>query len=1085
MNRPRGQSRTSLACILLALGCSPESDEPRGPQGSGRDLPAVRPGGDLAEPGARPPHPGTPWFEDVTEAAGIQFVHTSGMAGRKYGVETIGSGAAFLDCDNDGNFDLYIVNGADLPGYASPSAPRNALYRNLGNAAFEEGAADLGVADERYGMGVTAGDYDNDGDADLFVSNFGPNRLYRNGGRGEGWRFTDVTGRSALADDDSWSTGCAFADYDLDGDLDLYVANYLDYAFEEDSLSADGALVTPRRHLAPTEYPGRRDFLYRNDGGDRFADVTGEAGLLSLQCRELGVLFFDFDEDGDPDLFQGNDATPNFLYRNDGEAGFVEIGLPAGVAYNESGKPEGTMGVDAADVNGDGLFDLVATNFQWESNTLYRNLGEGRFRDATRGAGIGGASLDRLAFGTNFFDADNDGDQDLYVANGHIDENIAAFDAAAAYGQEDQLFLNDGAGGFTDVSDRAGPFFRMRLVGRGSAAADYDNDGDRDLFVVNSAQPAVLLRNDTPAGNRWLALRLKGTVSNRDGYGARVEVRSGGRIQVAEARSAAGYLSRSDPRLFFGLGNRDSVDHVAVRWPSGIRQEMSSLPANRVLEVIEPAGPVTAVSRHSGGDSPPARDYPKSTADLEMGWERAPMVLPASLRRQRAAVAGNIDSLGALVEASPGSAGAHLQLAGALLPGGRQAEAEAHYRQALALDPESAGAWIGLGKISGSRGALGRAVRHFEQALRLDPGNAEPHYLLGNIAVRREQLGRAVEHYEQALARDPGHELAWYNLAGTHASRTDFRPALEALERAARALPGNAELRMRLVHILFIQARYDEALEQLRRVEAVEPYHDELHALRARVLRRTGGADAARAALHKGLEGDSTNAALNAQLGILLLEQGEPAAAVGYLTRAVRENPDDAEAYYTLGQAYMGKGETRRGEIALGFFRRLQESDEELSRYKTAVALNPGDSEALYDLGAVYSRMGRFEAARQAYRACLSVREDHAEALNNLGNIYLRRHQPEKAVEVYGQALDRDTTNARVYHNLGIAFLLSGEAERAADALAQAVRLDSSREASRLILARLSSGKNSAFDLKKETAAYRKLAEAAGGGTEE
>ena len=1005
------------------------------------------------------------------------------MAGRKYGVETIGSGAAFLDYDNDGNLDLYIVNGADLPGYASQSQPRNALYRNAGNATFEEAAETAGVADESYGMGVTAGDYDNDGDADLFVSNFGPNRLYRNGGRGEGWRFTEVTGGSALADDDSWSTGCAFADYDLDGDLDLYVANYLEYAFEEDSLSADGSLVTPRRHLAPTEYPGRRDFLYRNDGGDRFADATEEAGLVNLQCRELGVLFFDFDEDGDPDLFQGNDATPNFLYRNDGEAGFAEIGLPAGVAYNEAGKPEGTMGVDAADVNGDGLFDLVATNFQWESNTLYRNLGAGRFKDAARGAGIGAASFDRLAFGTNFLDVDNDGDRDLYVANGHIDENIAAFDAAAAYGQGDQLFLNDGTGRFADVSNSAGPFFGREMVGRGSAVADYDNDGDCDLFVVNTAQPAVLLRNDTSTGNRWFALRLKGTESNRDGYGSRVEVRSGERVQVSEARSASGYLSQSDPRLFFGLGKHDSVDHVAIRWPSGIRQEISSVAANQVLEVIEPAGPLKAVSPQRGGESRPTRKFPESTAALEMLWERAPMVLPASLRRHRAAVPGDVDSLKALVEASPGRARAHLELAGALLQVRRQAEAEAHYRKALALELEPAAAYIGLGKVSSCRGAFAQAVRHLEHSLRLDPGNAEPHYLLGNLAVRRERLGRAVEHYEQALARDPRHELAYYNLAGTHARRTDFRPAIEALERGARALPGNAELRMRLVHILYIQARYDEALDQLRQVEALESDHDELHVLMARVLLRTGRTDAARAALRKGLESDSTNADLNAQLGTLLLEQGELAAAERHLMRAIRENPDDAEAYYTLGQAYLGQGETARGEITLGFFKRLQESDEELSKYKTAIALNPGDSEALYDLGAVYSRMGRFEAARQAYRACLSIRNDHAEALNNLGNIYLRRHQTEKAVEVYRQVLDRGTTDARVYHNLGIAYLLSGEVERATGALAQAIRLDSSHEASRLILARLSSRRNRAFDAEKEMAAYRKLAEAAGGGT--
>ncbi len=1069
-----------MACVLGAFGCSPEFDEPRGPGQLADPSAADRTGQTRHEHEMRPHSSVSVWFEDVTTAAGISFVHTSGASGRKFGVETIGSGAAFVDYDNDGHVDLYVVNGADLPGYTSESTPRNALYHNAGNGEFEEMAADAGVADERYGMGVSAGDYDNDGDTDLFVSNFGPNRLYRNEGLAGGWKFIDVAGGNALGDDDSWSTGCAFADYDLDGDLDLYVANYLEYAFEEDALAPGGTLPTLRRHLAPTEYAGRRDFLYRNDGGDRFADVTEAAGLLSLRCRELGVLFFDFDDDGDPDMFQGNDATPNFLYRNDGDGAFAEIGLMAGVAYNEAGKPEGTMGVDAADVDGDGRLDLVMTNFQWESNTLYRNLGGGRFKDATREAGIGTTSFDRLAFGTNFLDVDNDGDQDLYVANGHIDENIAEFDRAAAYGQPDQLYLNDGAGRFIDTAERAGPFFARSMVGRGSAVADYDNDGDRDLFIVNTAQPAVLLRNDTPTENRWLALRLKGTVSNRDGYGARVEVQSGDLVQVAEARSASSYLSQSDPRLFFGLGSRETIDRVSIRWPSGRHQQVLAVATNQILEVIEPAAPGTVASSKTPDDSPLAETESRSPADLELLWERAPLVFPASLRRQPSPELADTDSLDALVEASPGSARVHLELADALLRGGRHADAEAHYRTALALEPGDASSHVGLGKIHSARGTFAPAVRHFDQAIRIDPDNAEPHYLLGNIAVRSEQLRRAIGHYEEALARNPQHALAHYNLAGTHARQTDFRPAIDAIERGIEALPKSAELRLRLAHILFIQARYDAALEQLQEVAELEPDHDELHAQTARVFRQMGQVDAARSRLQKGLEADSTDAALNAQLGTLLLEDGEPQAAERHLVRAIRENPDDAEAYYALGHAHIGQGETARGELVLDFFRRLQESDDELSKYKTAIALNPSDSEALYDLGAVYSRIGRFEAARQAYGACLAIRPDHADALNNLGNIYLRRHQVEMAVEIYVQALEHDPTNARARRNLGNAYLLSGDEERATEAFEQAVNSDSTHAATHLILSRLYSKRDRAADAERALASYRRLTQSAG-----
>ena len=538
-------------------------------------------------------------FADVTAAAGIHFKHTSGLSGRKYGVEALGSGAAFFDYNGDGHMDLYVVNGADLPGHVSPQPPRNALYRNRTDGRFVETAA--GVADTSYGMGCSAGDYDNDGDADIFVANFGTNVLYRN----EGGRFADITAAAIPDSDRSWSTGSAFVDYDLDGDLDLYVANYLDYQFETDPLDETGRLKKDRRHYAPTEYPGRRDFLYRNEADGRFVDVTEEAGLFSLEGRELGAVFFDWDGDGDPDLFQANDATPNFLYRNEGDGSFSEIGLAAGAAYNEAGKPEGGMGTDIADTDGDGHLEIVVTNFQWESNTLYQSKGDGLWRDRSTASGLGAPSFDRLAFGVNFFDIDRDGDPDLYVANGHIDENIADFDPQVSHGQRDQLFLNDGQGRFAEISAQAGPFFQRAMVGRGAATADYDNDGDGDLFVVNSNQPAVLLRNDTASANHWLTLRLVGTRSNRDGLGSRVTVRTGDREQTQQTRSSFSYLSQSDPRLFFGLGAYDRADRIDIAWPSGVRQQLKDVEADQILNISEPTEPV---ADHTG-DSPHERAF--------------------------------------------------------------------------------------------------------------------------------------------------------------------------------------------------------------------------------------------------------------------------------------------------------------------------------------------------------------------------------------------------------------------------------------------------------------------------------------------
>ena len=1018
----------ALAAILLLWGCGREPDPP------------------VADPPLRPQERSVPTvrFTDVTAAAGIHFKHTSGLSGRKYGVEALGSGAAFFDYNGDGHMDLYVVNGADLPGHISPQPPRNALYRNRADGRFVETAA--GVADTGYGMGCSAGDYDNDGDADLFVANFGTNILYRN----EGGRFTDVTAAAIPASDRNWSTGSAFVDYDLDGDLDLYVANYLDYQFETDPLDENGRLKKDRRHYAPTEYPGQRDFLYRNEAGGRFVDVTEEAGLLSLEGRELGAVFFDWDGDGDPDLFQANDATPNFLYRNEGDGSFSEIGLAAGAAYNEAGKPEGGMGTDIADTDGDGHLEILVTNFQWESNTLYQGKGDGLLRDRSTASGLGAPSFDRLAFGANFFDLDRDGDPDLYVANGHIDDNIADFDPQTAHGQRDQLFLNDGQGRFAEISEKAGPFFRQAMVGRGAATADYDNDGDGDLFVVNSNQPAVLLRNDTAAENHWLALHLVGTRSNRDGLGSRVTVRTEGREQMLQTRSSYSYLSQSDPRLFFGLGAYGRADRIDIAWPSGIRQQLKDVEADQILKISEPAEPVA--DRTSRGDSIDkgtlqAEEHSAPPAfELERFWREAPPVLIDAGRfappdgAERTSVE-DVDILTEAVVSRPRDPDAHFRLAEVLRQLRRYEVAEVHYQKAVALDSSHAQAYIGLGKLYGDQGNRTKALVALQRALALKDG-AITYYYLGNLYARQGSYQQAIFHYQQAIERRPDYEQAYINLAGVYARQTEYSTAIQVLTRGVAALPGSAELKFRLGWNYFVQGRYAAALEQFQQVVRLDPQRLQAYDFIAQMYMAQEKGEEAQQLLQQALAAHPDASALLARLGILLLDAGSPAQASEYLERAIRKDPDHAEAYYSLGQAYLRTGLSDRGHAVLHYFELLQDNYQELLDLKTAIVLNPSDAAACFGLGKVYGRIGRYEAARQAYLAVLKINPGHVDAQNNLGNIYLRQQRPHQAIQVFSALLQADSNYVRAYNNLGYAYLAINQPQRAIQTYKKAIAID-------------------------------------------
>ncbi len=531
----------------------------------------------LVQPGAA-----TPRFSDVTAAAGIDFRHVNGATGSKFVIETVGAGVGFFDYDNDGLLDIYLINGAATPGSQYPAPPQNALYNNSGDGTFTDVTSSANVGDTGYGMGMAVADYDNDGDLDLYLGNFGANVLYNNSGDGT---FVDVTS-SAGVGDERWTSSCAFSDVDRDGFVDLYAANYHNFSYDNHRICAEGGSGL-QLYCGPEAFDGVADMLYHNNGDGTFSDATVASGLYNDSGKELGVVFGDVDLDGDPDLYLANDKTLNFLYLNDGKGIFEEVGLLAGTAYNEDGDVEAGMGVDMGDYDNDLYPDLFVTNFQWETNTLYKNLGDGTFIDETFLAGLGKDSIAYLSWGTHFFDFDNDGDRDLFIANGHLESDVEKYENAT-FAQRNQLFINNDSR-FVQYAVE-GTALELQRVSRGAAFGDYDNDGDIDVLVANVLDTPTLMRNDGGNKGNYLQLRLRGNKSNRAAIGARVEVHAGGLVQGNEVRAGSSFLSQNDLRLHFGLGTADAVENVVVYWPSGTVEKFVGLSINSEVLLHEGSG---------------------------------------------------------------------------------------------------------------------------------------------------------------------------------------------------------------------------------------------------------------------------------------------------------------------------------------------------------------------------------------------------------------------------------------------------------------------------------------------------------------
>jgi hypothetical protein len=539
---------------------------------------------------------------DVTVAAGLNVTHVNGAAGKKLLPETMGSGSAFADVDGDGDQDLFLVSGVWPPSGSTYAR----LFVNDGHGRFVEATAGSGLdrpsrpaaASARqaveYGMGVAAGDYDNDGRADVLLTSVGGNRLFHNLGGG---KFADVTAKAGLAGRRAFSTSAMWLDYDKDGHLDLLICNYVQWTPETDVFcSSDGKT---KSYCTPEAYRGSTSWLYRNKGDGTFEDVTARAGLFDVTSKSLGVTLLDYDQDGWPDVFIANDTQPNKLYRNNGNGTFSELGLKAGVAFSEEGRARAGMGADAVDLDGSGRPAVVVTNFSGEMLGLFRAEASGQYVDSAPGSDVGKATRQTLGWGCFFFDVDLDGQQDLLVVNGRLDSARPAGAGGTPVGSgadTPHLFLNAN-GRFSDIARAAGTAFAEPKMGRGAAFADVDGDGDLDALVTTNGGPVHLYRNDLQVGNRSLRLRLVGTASNRDAIGARVTVRAGGRTASRVVRTGSSYLSQSELPLTFGLGTAAKADEVTVQWPSGRRESLGALDAGQQYTVTEGKGATRGLTR--------------------------------------------------------------------------------------------------------------------------------------------------------------------------------------------------------------------------------------------------------------------------------------------------------------------------------------------------------------------------------------------------------------------------------------------------------------------------------------------------------
>ena len=930
-------------------------------------------------------------FVDVTEAVGLDFRQVSGSAAQRYILESMSSGAAFFDYDGDGYLDLFLVNSTRVE--VDSSNPTNRLYRNTKGASgrvFEDKTDEAGLRRTGWGMGCAVGDYDNDGDVDLYVTYWGPNVLYRN----DGGRFAEV---ELGVEDSGWGTSAAFGDVDADGFLDLYVANYL--VFDLENPPGGGQLCSGFKGLdvycGPHGMVPQANALYRNEGGVGFADMSRTTGIDTDKQASLGVVFFDGDNDSDQDIYVANDGYPNLLYRNDGHWQLAEVAAFAGAAYSEDGRAQAGMGAAAGDYDNDGDLDLYMTHFSDDVNTLYQNQEDGNFVDFTAAAGLGGAVRPYLGWSTGFFDYDNDGWLDLFAVNGHIYPQVAQHPSGLRYAQRNLLYQNAG-GTFVEVGAMVGPGFAAEKVSRGGALGDYDNDGDLDLLVVNLNDAPTFLHNRGGSRSNWLGLELVGTESNRDAQGTRVVLLAGDGQQMREVQRGVGYLSQSDGRVLFGLGAAEEVERVEIRWPSGWVQVLERPEIRHYLVVQEgedgivasyvgPADTENLIAREQPGQTDRRLTVPRYAAgDAQMAADPYKVGIE---RYRQGRYEEAIDALRSSIHMQPDSLKTYYSLGIALYSGlGRTEAAAAVLEEVVTRDSSWAQVYPLLGAVYMDLNRTERAIELLERAVALDP-EWENYNRLGLARLRSENLTAAASAFERAVRQAPWQPHPHLNLAGIYerqgreqaAARqrqifAQLRPVQDKVQRHLdnlAAFPDDIESRQLLGEAYVAQGRIEEGLAAFRQVIAT----------------------------------DSSYAPAHYGLGAALHYKNELQAAIAAYERACKLQPDMVGAFADLGQAYY---QSRAYERAI-------------AAYQRALALRPDMQAVRTKLGMAYAQRGDLQQAVETFKAVLNVDSTLVEARDALAQVYAAQGQYTAAIREWEAVLRLEPRYPRAVSQLRLA----------------------------------------------------------------
>ena len=930
-------------------------------------------------------------FVNVTEAVGLDFRQVSGSPEQHYILESMSSGAAFFDYDGDGYLDLFLVNSTRVENDSSNYT--NRLYRNTegtNGRVFEDKTDEVGLRRMGWGMGCAVGDYDNDGDLDLYITYWGPNVLYRN----DGERFAEV---KLGVEDEGWGTSAAFGDIDADGFLDLYVANYL--VFDLQNPPGGGQLCSGFKGLdvycGPHGMVPQANVLYRNEGGFGFADMSRTTGIDADKQASLGVVFFDSDNDGDQDLYVANDGYPNVLYRNDRYWQLEEVAAFAGAAYSEDGRAQAGMGAAAGDYDNDGDLDLYMTHFSDDVNTLYQNQGNGNFVDFTAAAGLGGEVRPYLGWSTGFFDYDNDGWLDLFAANGHIYPQVAQHSSGLRYAQRNLLYQNTG-GTFVEVGSMVGPGFAEERVSRGGALGDYDNDGDLDLLVMNLNDAPTFLHNRGGSRSNWLGLELVGTESNRDAQGAQVVLLADNGQQMREVQRGIGYLSQSDGRVLFGLGAAEEVKRIEIRWPSGRVQSLEH-PETRFYLVVQ-EGKEGIVYSYVG---------PADTEDLA-GLEQ-PVQIDSRPVVPRYAAGGNrtaadhykvgieryrqgryeeaIDAFRTSIRMQPNDLKTYYSLAVALYSGlGRAEEAAAVLEEMIARDSSWAQVYPLLGSIYMDLNRKDRAIQVLKRAVALEP-EWENYNRLGLAQLRNENLPEAISAFEHAIRQAPWQPHPHLSLARIYERQgreqaavrqrqifAQLRPVQDKVQRHLEnlaAFPGDIESRHLLGEAYVAQGRIEDALSAFRRVIAI----------------------------------DSSYAPSHYGLGAVLYYKNELEAAIVSYERACKLQPALVGPFADLGQAYHQLGDYKRA----------------IAAYRRALTLQPDMQAVRTKLGMAYAQRGDLQQAVDAFKAALTVDSTLVEARDALAQVYAAQGQYAAAIREWEAVRRLDPRYPRAVEKLRLA----------------------------------------------------------------